>query len=324
MVRVGVIDVGTVTARLAIADVEDGRVVRMAKQSQIVNLGEGVDRSGVLAQTACARLLACIDGYLAQLAQAGVTALCCTLTSAARDARNADELLSQLEHRGLSAQVIPGKVEGSLTFLGVAQDFVGERLLVADNGGGSTEFALGQLGEDRTLRIERVQSIDVGCRRMTEKFLQRSDPPTEADLANAHAFARSAFAEVGTWFEGDNAASRLVVTGGTATTIVALKKGLVPYDPAQVHLAVLSEADVEEQERRLARLTEGQRGELPGIQVKRAPVILGGVIAVDEVMRATRFGHLSVSESDLLFGLSLTVAATVLGESSPVGWKPRL
>ncbi len=324
MTRVAVVDVGTVTARLAIADVASSRVQRMVRESTIVNLGEGVDKTGMLADGACKRLLACVDGYLAQIRQSGATAVCCTLTSAARDARNSQDLLNAFAARGLVAQVIPGQVEGSLTFLGVAQDFGGDRLLVADNGGGSTEFALGSLDEG-TLSLDFVRSVDVGCRRVTEKFLSDANPPRAEDVAAAHAFARGEFVAVAERYaEQLHDVSRLVMTGGTSTTIVALQKRLVPYDSSQVHLATLSREAVREQEERLAAITVEERAELPGIQAKRAPVILGGVIAVGEAMDAFGMDELTVSESDLLFGLSLTVAATADGDPSPVGWRPQL
>lgn len=324
MIRVAVIDVGTVTARLAIADVENHKVQSLTRQSNIVNLGEGVDKSGVLLEAACQRLLACIDAYMASIAQAHVDAMCCTLTSAARDAKNSADLLGELAKRGLVAQVIPGEVEGKLTFLGVAQDFPTSCLLVADNGGGSTEFALGRLQNGRTPNLEFVRSIDVGCRRVTEKFLLQTDPPTAEAVAAAHEFAAQEFSRVFQGRAAGNRPDRLVVTGGTSTTIVALSKALVPYDSAQVHLATLSREDIDAQEARLARITLAERVELPGIQPKRAPVILGGVIAVSEIMRAAGFEELTVSESDLLYGLSLTLAAAAQGSPSPVGWAPEL
>lgn len=325
MTRVAVIDVGTVTARLAIADVEGGRVTRMMRQSTIVNLGQDVDKTGVLREDACQRLLACVDGYLERIRAANAEAVCSTLTSASRDASNSGELVAQFEARGLKAQVIPGQVEGSLTFLGVAQDFGNTPLLVADNGGGSTEFALGSLGEGNKLNLSFVRSIDVGCRRLTEKFLNRSDPPTAEDLEEAHAYAAKMFADVRMWDDGSMPApQRLVVTGGTSTTLVALTKSLVPYASSQVHLSTLTMDQVHLQERRLAALPVAKRAELPGIQPKRAPVMLGGVVAVTELMRAAGFEEATVSESDLLFGLSLTVAAAVDGTPSPVGWRPEL
>ena len=335
MTRVAVIDVGTVTARLAIAEVAGGRVRSLTKRSTIVNLGEGVDHTGLLTDGAQRRLLACIDDYLADVRAAGQLPVCCTLTSAARDARNSAGLLAELAARGLDAQVIPGEVEGSLTFLGVAGDFLGHRIMVADNGGGSTELAVGSLAADG-LHLEWVRSINVGCRRVTEKFLSRQDPPAASDVQEAHAFAGSNFAPYVPWAAAGVGAElaagiprgpqpeRLIVTGGTVTTLVASKKELVPYDSTQVHLAELTRAEILDLEAKLASLTVAQRAELAGIQAKRAPVILGGAVAVAELMAQTGFDRLTVSESDLLFGMSIVAAATLDGAESPVGWKPRM
>lgn len=333
MTRVAVIDIGTVTARLAVADVASGRVARLAKSSDIVNLGQDVDRTGRLREDAQRRLLGCVDLYLASAREARAPAVCCTLTSAARDAENAADLLAELDRRGLAAQVIPGEVEGSLTFLGVAQDFGGRRIMVADNGGGSTEVAVGSLADgEGGLAIEWVRSVDVGCRRLTEKFLAHADPPSEGDLARAHELAaerlsgaiRAASAVAAASGAPAARPERLVVTGGTATTLVAVEKGLEPYDPRQVHLQTLSRADVDALERRLCGLTVEGRAALPGIQAKRAPVILGGTVAVAELMRAAGFDELTVSESDLLFGLSIVAASTLDGAPSPLGWRPEL
>ena len=323
MTRVAVIDIGTVTARLAVADVQDGKVVRMARQSTIVNLGEGVDKTSRLREDACARLLQCIDRYLGEVRAASVEGLCCTLTSAARDAQNSAELLGALKDRGLVAQIIPGKVEGMLTFLGVAQDFAGDRLLVADNGGGSTEFALGTWDAKEGLDVQYVRSIDVGCRRVTERFLSREDPPSAEDVRAAHEFAAHEFLPIASWWSSeDERPSRLVITGGTSTTLVAMWKGLEPYDSSQVHLAELTREVVQEQEERLAALTVAQRAELAGVQPQRAPVLLGGVVAVGEVLEVAGCSSLTVSESDLLFGLSLATASSVCNLPSPVGWRP--
>lgn len=333
MTRVACIDIGTVTARLAVADVEGGRVARLIKHSEICNLGEGVDATGRLRDDAIGRVFSCVRGYVALAVEAGAPAACCTLTSAARDAENSDEMVSALESLGLSPLVIPGRIEGSLTFLGVAQDFRGRRILVADNGGGSTELALGSLGEDGALDLSYVRSVDVGCRRVTEKYLQAVPLPTADDLAAAHAFVAEGFApaveEGGLWAAGSeravaDAPEALVVCGGTVTSLVAVDAEMEPYDSARVHLAGLTREKVEALEKRLAGLTVEQRAELPGLQPKRAPVILGGAVAISELMRQTSFSTLQASESDLLFGLALTAAASLDGTASPVGWRPEM
>ena len=324
MGRIACIDIGTVTARLAVADVQDGRVSHLHKRSTIVDVGEGLTATGVICDAAKERVLTCVDGYLAEARSMGAPVICCTMTSAARIAANSDELLGEFAARGLDAQVIPGDIEGRLTLLGVCQDFPDTLVLVADNGGGSTELALGLLGE-RGFDVRAVRSVDVGCRRVTEHFLQRNDPPTEADLAEAHAFAAEPFdAAVSELGLREAGAERLVVTGGTVTSLMAIKKRLDPYDSKQVHLHELTAGDVRDLEALLAKLTVEQRASLTGLQPKRARVILGGAIAVAELMRAMGYDRLTVSESDLLYGLSLTVDAANEGKPTPVGWVPTL
>lgn len=325
MRRLACIDIGTVTARLAVADVEPGRVARLGKQSQICNLGEGVDASGRLSQAAMERVFACARGYVEAAREAGAEAVCCTLTSAARDAENSWELGAALDSLGLDPLVIPGQIEGALTFLGVAQDFRGKQILVADNGGGSTELAVGSLRTDGVLDLQFVRSVDVGCRRLTEKFLAGDGPADPAGVAAAHDFAASAFAPAAKEIsELAQAPEALVVCGGTVTSLVAMDAQLEPYDPARVHLSALSCEQVEALEAQLAGLSVAERAELPGLQAKRAPVMLGGTVAVLELMRQTGFSRLQASESDLLFGLALAAETALSGADSPVVWKPTM
>ena len=324
MQRVSCIDVGTVTARLAIADVEAGRVIRLAKQSTIIDLGEGLSSTGRISDAAKKRLLGCVDAYLIAARSAGAPVVCCTMTSASRDAENSAEVLAELAKRGIEAQVIPGEVEGKLTFLGVAQDFPGTPILIADNGGGSTEFALGKM-EDGVTELAFVRSIDVGCRRVTELFLseQPDGVPTPDELAAAHKFAADSFAQAKELMDAaDMRPERLLACGGTVTSAVAMDAELVPYDSRFVHLHELTLEQVEQLEARLARMTVAERAQVKGLQPDRAPVILGGLVAVAEIIRSAGFDRLTVSESDLLFGLAITLGSVVAGEKSPVGWVP--
>ena len=324
MGRVACIDIGTVTCRLAVADVRDRRVLALHKRSTICDLGEGLTRTGRLSDAAIRRVTTCVDGYLAEMHAMQVPVVCCTLTSAARDASNSDELLAALAARGLDAQVIAGDIEGRLTLLGVAQDFPDTMVLVADNGGGSTELALGRLTDDG-LDARAIRSVDVGCRRITERFLSAGDPPAPEDLAAAHAFAAEPFeAAVRELHLREGGAERLIVTGGTVTSLVAIEHELVPYDSRFVHLHELSRESVERLERRLASITLAERAELPGLQPQRAGVMLGGTVAISELLRATGFDRLTVSESDLLYGLTLTVDGVRESGTSPIGWMPQL
>lgn len=329
MGRVGVIDIGTVTCRLGIADVEAGRVQRCAKTSTICNLGQDVANTGKLAPEAIERVLTCANSYLESAYSAGVRVACCTLTSAARDAANSEQLLEGLRGCGINPQIIPGEVEGQLTFLGVAQDFAGRRICVADSGGGSTEVAVGSLAQTAQgseLNLEAVHSINLGCRRLTDLFLLRQDPPSATDIEEARAYCKDIFVRelpapahnLGTQD------TRLVCVGGTVTTLVAISATLEPYDPSFVHLHTLGLDEVDGLVERLGALPLEQRRATVGLQPKRAEVILGGSICISELMRATSAEQLSVSESDLLFGLAITTDAAACGKSSPVGWQPQL
>lgn len=336
------IDIGTVTARLALAQVEDSRVIRMAKYTEIVNLGEGVDKTKRLLPEAIHRCVGCVSSYVDHARKEGAEAVVCTLTSAARDAENAPDLGMGLASLGLEPMIIPGEIEGALTFLGVSHDFENHRIFVADSGGGSTELVVGtlasqpaaqgagqQLGgqqlEGQQLDINFVESVDLGCRRLTERFNLSSDHPSAEDIDGAHKMAAQMMSEaIGRAQQQCAAPELLVGVGGTATSLIAIRDHLDPYDPSKVHLNHISLDEVLQIEGLLASKTLKERENITGLQAKRAPVMLAGTILLAELMKNSGFKHLVVSESDLLFGLVITAAAVHQGKQSPVIWQPIL
>ena len=339
------IDIGTVTARLALAQVEDGRVIRMAKYTEIVNLGEGVDTAKRLLPEAIHRCVGCVSSYVDHARKEGAEAVVCTLTSAARDAENAPDLGMGLASLGLEPMIIPGEIEGALTFLGVSHDFENHRILVADSGGGSTELVVGTLvghaaaqgagqstvqgvGQQpggQQLDINFVESVDLGCRRLTERFNLSSDHPSAKDIDGAHKMAAQMMSEAIVRAQQRCAAPELLVgVGGTATSLIAIRDHLDPYDPSKVHLNHISIDEVSQIEGLLASKTLKEREDITGLQAKRAPVMLAGTILLAELMKNSGFKHLVVSESDLLFGLVITAAAVHQGKQSPVIWQPIL
>lgn len=339
------IDIGTVTARLALAQVEDGRVIRMAKYTEIVNLGEGVDKTKRLLPEAIYRCVGCVSSYVDHARKEGAEAVVCTLTSAARDAENAPDLGMGLASLGLEPMIIPGEIEGALTFLGVSHDFENHRILVADSGGGSTELVVGTLAGQgagqsagqsadqlgcqqiggQQIDINFVESVDLGCRRLTERFNLSSDHPSAEDIDGAHTMAAQMMSEaIGRAQQQCAAPELLVGVGGTATSLIAIRDHLDPYDPAKVHLNHISLDEVLQIEGLLAGKTLKEREDITGLQAKRAPVMLAGTILLAELMKNSGFKHLVVSESDLLFGLMITAAAVYQGKQSPVIWQPIL
>ena len=318
------IDIGTVTARLALAQVEDGRVIRMAKYTEIVNLGEGVDTTKRLLPEAIHRCVGCVSSYVDHARKEGAEAVVCTLTSAARDAENAPDLGMGLASLGLEPMIIPGEIEGALTFLGVSHDFENHRILVADSGGGSTELVVGTLAGQQ-LDINFVESVDLGCRRLTERFNLSADHPSAEDIDGAHKMAAQMMSEaIGRAQQQCAAPELLVGVGGTSTSLIAIRDHLDPYDPSKVHLNHISIDDVSQIEGLLASKTLKEREDITGLQAKRAPVMLAGTILLAELMKNSGFKHLVVSESDLLFGLVITAAAVHHVKQSPVIWQPIL
>lgn len=338
------IDIGTVTARLALAQVEDDCVIRMAKYTEIVNLGEGVDTAKRLLPEAIHRCVGCVSSYVDHARKEGAEAVVCTLTSAARDAENAPDLGMGLASLGLEPMIIPGEIEGALTFLGVSHDFENHRILVADSGGGSTELVVGTLAGQpaaqgagqsagqsadqfggQQLDINFVESVDLGCRRLTERFNLSSDYPSAEDIEGAHKMAAQMMSEAIARAQQQCAAPELLVgVGGTATSLIAIRDHLDPYDPSKVHLNHISLDEVLQIEGLLAGKTLKEREDITGLQAKRAPVMLAGTILLAELMKNSGFKHLVVSESDLLFGLVVTAAAVHQGKQSPVIWQPIL
>src|SRR4051812_2577411 len=308
--RVAVVDIGTNSTRLLIADVDGPRrVAEVDRRSIVTRLGQGVDRTGVLANEAMERVFAVLADYRAALDAAHVERTSAVLTSAVRDAANGDEFTRTVAERyGLDAHAISGDEEARLSFLGATSDRErdGARLVVIDIGGGSTEFVAGVDGQ-----VEFHVSTQAGVVRHTERFL-RSDPPAPEELQLlaadvSDAFTASIPADV-------RAAVRAgIAVAGTATSLAAIVQRLEPYDPARVHGFRLLRAEVEEQLARLAGMTLEDRGEVAGLHPDRAPTIVAGAVLLTEAMRAFELDEVEVSEHDILHGAALALAGAAGG-----------
>ena len=319
-VKIAAIDLGTVSSRLLCAEMSNGQIAASTKRTVITDLGERVDATGVFAPAAIDRVVQACAEFVREAREFGAQYVCCTLTSAARDVSNGNELLDRLRDLGLVPQVIPGEVEARLTFYGVAHDFAGERIAVADSGGGSTELVVGR-ASDGGLELDCAESLNIGCRRVTERFFS-SAPPSADELDAAAAWARAQFEPY--WAGFANRPERLVAVGGTVTTLVAMVHELAVYNSHFVHLRDLTMEQVEDGIDRMRSLAVGQIAQLPGIQAKRAPVILAGAIIVRELMRAGGYGRLTVSENSLLAGAAATIYEAAVSGRTVIGWIPEL
>ena len=320
--KVAAIDLGTVSSRLVLAQVEGGAIVESSKHTEITDLGEGVDATGRFCEAAVERVLAACRMFVDEARAFGAACICTTCTSAARDASNAALLLDGLRKLGLEPQVIPGEVEARLTFFGVAHDFAGERIIVADSGGGSTELATGVYAPERgVFALEGTRSLDIGCRRVTERFFSAL-PPADGELAAAADWAGEQFEAYFESLPSDfERAERLVAVGGT---VVALVHELEPYDSSFVHLRELSMEQISAAIERMFTLDVESIAALPGVQPKRAGVILAGAVVIRELMRAGGYDALTVSENSLLAGMVATINEVLDGATPTIAWTPSL
>ena len=307
--RYAVIDLGTVTCRMLVADVDaSGKLHELRREYAIVNLGEGVDASGALSSDAIERAAATIGRYRALLDELGspdtpveVAALA---TSAARDAANKDALIARIAQEGVDLRVIPGDMEARFSFAGASLDYPGEDLLVVDVGGGSTEIVAGCGGGAPS----RSHSFNVGCRRMTERFLA-GDPPDLGELECAAAWVVDKMAPYFEQLKADGLSwQRLVAVAGTATTAVSVRERMEAYDAGKVHGYRVGKEVLDEELARLAAMPLARRRDVVGLDPGRAPVIVAGFVILSQVLELAGVDGYTASETDILQGALASLA----------------
>jgi exopolyphosphatase/guanosine-5'-triphosphate,3'-diphosphate pyrophosphatase len=299
--RVAVIDVGTNSTRLLVADVAGGQVSPVERRSTVTRLGRGVDLSGLLASEAIEDVCMAIGGYLETLQDLGAETVEAIATSAVRDADNGSAFVAELRERfALSARVLDGEEEARLTYLGATSESVpSEPTLVVDIGGGSTELIVGS-GTEIAFR----DSLQAGVVRHSERHIS-SDPPTALELEALATDVRGLIEDsLGAGVE----ARQGIAVAGTPTSLAAVEIGLEPYDPSRVHGHVLALPSIQRMLSQLASLPLAERVEVPGLHPDRAPTIVAGVVILVETMRAFDLDRITVSEHDILYGTALSAA----------------
>ena len=296
MSRVAAVDLGTNSTRLLVADVENGSLEEVSRRLTITRLGEGVDERRRLLPVPIARVRNCLADYRRELETLGADRTLCIATSAVRDAENGEAFLGEVEWSyGFTTRLLTGEEEAALMIRGVTAGRPPlDGVLVVDIGGGSTELVLASDGD-----VAFATSLDVGCVRITERFL-RSDPPSRPELAAAGAYVRSLLPEL------DAAAA--IGVAGTVTTVATLDLRDTEYDPVRTHAHRLPLGSVEDQLERLAAMTTEERVTVPGIEPGRAPVIVAGIVVLREVMAAYGLDEIEVSERDVLHGAAFAAA----------------
>ena len=303
MTRVAVVDLGTNSTRLLVADVHDGRVEELDRRLEITRLGEGVDARRQLLPQAVARVRNVLVDYRRAAEERGAVRTLAFATSAVRDAENGEAFLGELEWSyGFTTRLLTGHEEALLTFRGVsAGRELEEGTLVVDVGGGSTELILGGPGG-----VTFHESFDLGCVRLTERF--PSDPGATAE------FVRATLEPV------DLDVRRAIGVAGTITQLATLDLGLEREEPDRVHGHTVTTDAVAALLERLARMPVEDIRRERGMHPDRAPVIVAGSVVVLETLRRFGLEELEVSERDIMHGAALAAAALpapVEGDAPP-------
>ncbi len=300
MSRVAVVDIGSNSTRLLVADLSDGSVTELQRESIVTRLGEGVDATGALGAEPQQRVFAALDQYAEAIERHGADVRRVVLTSAVRDAGNGREFADTVRERyGLTGGTLSGDEEARLSFLGAtATRAESGPLLVIDIGGGSTEMIVGTGGT-----VEFHVSTQVGVVRHSERHLH-SDPPTAEELSALADDARAVIEDS----VPDAVRSRVggaVAVAGTATSCASIDLELDPYDPERVEGHTLSRERIGQLRDRLAALPLAERREIVGLDPARAPTIVAGTVVLLEVLGAFGLTAVEVSEHDILWGVAL-------------------
>ena len=301
--RVAVVDMGTNSTRLLVADVAEGSVVEVERRSTVTRLGRGVDTSGQLAAEAIEEVCAAVASYISLYEKLDVERVSAIATSAVRDAENSSMFLAELRERfALDARIVDGAEEARLTYLGAtAQRPPASKTLVVDIGGGSTELVIGDGDE-----VGFYASLQAGTVRHTERHVTH-DPPEAAELEELANDVRQLIDES---LEGSAlaVANEGIGVAGTPTSLAAIEQRLDPYDPRLVHGYRLSLGSIQRMCSELASMPLTERLEVVGLHKGRAPTIVAGVVILIQVMRAFGLNELEVSEHDILWGAALAAA----------------
>lgn len=301
--RIGVVDIGTNSTRLLVAELDDdGLISELDRRSTVTRLGRGVDADGRLAESAMHDTWRVVDEYRSRMQELGIDRAVALMTSAVRDATNGAAFAQSIRDRhGIAPMVLTGEQEARLTYAGASTGVdIGGPVLVIDVGGGSTELVIGR-GE----KVHFHASTQLGVVRQGERFLEH-DPPTSAEL---NALREEAAAIVGASMPRERNLPRLhgIAVAGTATQAAAVDLGLVRYDASRVHGHALARGTLLAQLDRLSRLPLEERRRVRGIHPDRALVIVPGLAILLATMDAFGLDEVTVSEHDIMLGAAMAL-----------------
>jgi exopolyphosphatase / guanosine-5'-triphosphate,3'-diphosphate pyrophosphatase len=303
MVRRAVIDIGTNSVKLLVADVDGAVVTPIFEDSEQTRLGKNFYETHTLQSDSISDTAQATAQFAGIARLKNAESIRVIATSAARDATNQRELLDAVQHAsGLSVEVISGEQEALWVYQGVRSDpkLAGQRLMILDAGGGSTEFIIGR-GE----QPEFSHSFPLGSVRLLERF-KPSDPPNAVELTDCRDTLRDFFAEtiapvVGPALAMEREGVQLIGTGGAASILARMEYGLSKYQRSEIDGARITSGSVGRWMQKLWSMTLQERKQIVGLPKKRADVILMGMAIYEAVLREFGFFEFQASTRGLRF-----------------------
>ena len=332
--RIAAIDIGTVTTRLLVVDVfvRDSTKIsckEIYRDMRITQLGQGTGVCGRLSDKGIHSVLEALDEYVQMLQHFQVDDVLCVATSAVRDASNTEQLIAAAKKKDIDIEVVPGEVEAKLSFMGATyneddneddvesdhskRDFAAtaKPTLVVDLGGGSTELVLGRLDVAGNAEILKLDSLQVGARRMTDMFID-SDPPRNLEVKMFRSYLKKFCSFDLEKYAGEF--DRLVAVAGTATTLAAVAGKIDPYNPSEIQGFKIRRTDLDLLLRLFLSKNLEQRQKICGLEPKRAGVIVAGTLIMEAIMDALDCDEFFTSDRDLLYGIILSATKSVLAK----------
>ena len=302
MSQVAVIDCGTNSIRLLIAETSGSTIKELIRTMEIVRLGQGVDENKAFHPDAINRTLLAVKSFKEIIDKNKVDRIRFCATSATRDAMNRNLFIDGVRDiLNVQVEVIPGEEEAALSFTGATYqlDQGTGPFLVVDIGGGSTEFVYGDK------KVMSAKSVNIGCVRMSERHLT-SQPPTMDQIASAIVDIDIAITQAAVSVP-INSAKSLIAVAGTATTVAAAALDLSKYDRDLIHLSKISADKVHKVAQMFQSMSKSEISALPYMHEGRVDVITAGSLVLSRVMAATGAVEFVASESDILDGMAFSL-----------------
>lgn len=298
MRKLGVIDIGTNSIRMLIADVENNKIISSRKELIMTRIGEGVDKTRRLSKEAIDRSIDALIAFKELAHKEGIKDIKAIATSAVRDAVNKDDFLKRvMQEVGLNVEVISGEKEAELGFKGVVYgiDNNGEDMLVIDIGGGSTEFIIGNNDG-----IKFKTSLNVGAVRMTDKHIS-TDPISNEEFDRLINDIKLIINDTLEKIREYNI-KQIIGIGGTATTLAAIDRKLEVYDKDKVHNYKIGIKEIKNMVDSFKKFNNYERRKIKGLQPKRADIILAGSAVLYEILAGLNKDEITISDYDNLEG----------------------